>query len=103
MTRRLLVAIVTGVGALLLLVAGGGRSEGTVVAKAEHGVQDYACHAGGIMTGPVAVPAWGSCATPACWRLVVRDGDGTTSEPCVSRAEYDSARVGSFWHGRTDR
>ena len=77
-------------------------SQGTVVAKAED-TYDYGCQQGGTMTGPVAVPAWGSCAEPRCRRLVVRDSDGTTYEPCVSREEYDRTQVGEFWHGRTDR
>ena len=33
---------------------------------------------------------------------VVRDREGTTSEPCVSREEYDRTHLGAFWHGRTD-
>jgi len=71
--------LVTGAAAVFALVACGGR------------------------TGPVAVPAWGACSVPECWRLVVRDSDGNTSEPCVSRAEYDRTQLGAFWHGRTDR
>jgi hypothetical protein len=62
----------------------------------------YRCQAGGTVTGPVAAPAWGACSVPRCWRLVVRDSDGNTSEPCVSREEYDHTRPGEFWHGRTD-
>ena len=54
------------------------------------------------MTGPVAVPVWGACSDPRCWRLVVRDNAGNVSEPCVSREEYDRTHVGAFWHGRTD-
>ena len=101
--RRLLAVLVTGAAALFALVACGGSSEGTVVAKADQGAYDYPCQAGGTMTGPVAVPAWGACSVPECWRLVVRDSDGNTSEPCVSREEYDRAQLGAFWHGRTDR
>ena len=100
---RLLGALLVAALVGLVLVAGAGTSEGTVVAKAERGVYDYGCGAGGTMTGPVAVPAWGSCADATCWRLVVRDTDGTTSEPCVSREEYDRTRLGGFWRGRTDR
>ena len=33
----------------------------------------------------------------------VRDIDGTTFEPCVSREEYDRMQLGAYWHGRTDR
>ena len=100
--RRLLGAIVTGISAALALVACA-SPEGTVVAKAEQGTYDYSCQAGGTVTGPVAVPVWGACSVPKCWRLVVRDSDGNTSEPCVSREEYDRTQPGSFWHGRTDR
>jgi hypothetical protein len=107
----LLGALLTGAAAVFALVAAvvvalvafGGGSEGTVVAKADEGAYDYACQAGGTVTGPVAVPAWGACSVPECWRLVVRDSDGKTSEPCVSREEYDRTRLGAFWHERTDR
>lgn len=95
--------LVTGAAAAFALVACGGTSEGTVMAKAHQGAYDYACRAGGSVTGPVAVPVWGACAVPECWRLVVRNSDGNTSEPCVSREEYDRTRLGAFWHGRTDR
>jgi hypothetical protein len=100
---RLLGALVIGAALVFALVTRGGSSEGTVVAKPQQGVYDYGCHAGGTVTGPVAVPVWGACSTPKCWRLVVRDSDGNTSEPCVSREEYDRTRLGSFWHERTDR
>jgi hypothetical protein len=100
---RLLGALVaTGAAAAFALVACGGSSEGTVVAKA-HPVYDYGCGAGGAVTGPVAVPAWGACSVPHCWRLVVRDSDGNTSEPCVSREDYDRTQLGTFWHRPTDR
>jgi hypothetical protein len=109
--RRALGALVTGAAASLALVAAavfalvacGGSSEGTVVAKNDQGVYDYGCQAGGTVTGPVAAPVWGSCSVPKCWRLVVRDNDGNTSQPCVSREEYDRTRLGEFWHGRTDQ
>jgi hypothetical protein len=101
--RRLLGVLVTGAVAVLALVACGGSSEGTVVAKTDHGAYDYGCQMGGTVTGPVAVPAWGACSVPECWRLVVRDSDGNMFEPCVSREEYDRTRPGEFWHGRTDR
>ena len=100
--RRALGALVTGAVAVSALVACGASSQGTVLAKAED-TYDYGCQQGGTVTGPVAVPAWGSCAEPRCLRLVVRDSDGTTYEPCVSREEYDRTHVGEFWHGRTDR
>jgi hypothetical protein len=99
----LLGVAVAGATAVLTLAACGAGGEGTVVAKTERAVYDYSCQAGGSVTGPVAVPAWGTCSVPECWLLVVRDRDGTTSEPCVSRAEYDRTRVGAFRHGRTDR
>jgi hypothetical protein len=101
--RGLLSALVTGAVGVLVLIACGTSSEGTVVAKADQGVYDYACQAGGTVTGPVAVPSWGTCSVPKCWRLVVRDNDGNTSKPCVSREEYDRTQLGAFWHGRTDR
>jgi hypothetical protein len=109
--RRTLGALLTGAAAVFALVAAavfalvacGGSSEGTVIAKADQGAYDYACQAGGTVTGPVAVPAWGACSVPECWRLVVRDSDGNTSEPCVSREEYDRIPLGAFWHERTDR
>ena len=81
----------------------GSGNEGTVVAKADRGVYDHACQAGGTVTGPVAVPGWGACSAAECWRLVVRDSDGDTFEPCVSREEYDRTQPGTFWHERTDR
>jgi hypothetical protein len=46
---------------------------------------------------------WGTCFVPECWRLVVRDNDGNTVKPCVSREEYDRTQLGAFWRGRTDR
>ena len=101
--RGLLGALITGAAAVLALIVCGTSSEGTVVAKADQGVYDYACQAGGTMTGPVAVPMWGTCSVPECWRLVVRDNDGNTSRPCVSREEYDHTELGAFRHGQTDR
>ena len=101
--RGLAGALVAGAVALVALAAGTVDGEGTVVAKPDQGAFDHACDAGGTVTGPVAVPAWGSCSGPRCWRLVVRDGAGGTFEPCVSRAEYDRTEVGAFWRGRTDR
>ena len=100
--RRRLGALVTSAAAAVALAACG-TSEGTVVAKADQGVYDYSCQAGGTVSGPVAVPDWGACSVPECWRLVVRDNDGNVSKPCVSREEYDRTPLGAFWHGRTDR
>ena len=101
-TWHLLGALVTGAAAVSALVACAGSSEGTVVAKTDQGVYDVGCQAGGTMTGPVAVPVWGACSVPVCWRLVVRDSDGNTAQPCVSREEYDRTRLGTFWRERTD-
>src|SRR4051794_12130542 len=85
--RGLLGMLLTGVAAVLAFIAcGGGEgagSEGTVVAKADEGVYDYACQAGGTLTNPVAVPIWGMCSAPECWRLIISDSDGNTSKPCV--------------------
>ena len=102
-TRPLLGALVTAAVAAFVLAAYSGSSEGTVVAKTGQGVYDYACQIGATVTGPVAVPVWGVCSVPKCWRLVVRNIDGTTFEPCVSREEYDRKQLGAYWHGRTDR
>ena len=99
---RLLGLFAAASPAVLAAVAHGSSSEGTVVAKADRGVYGHACRAGGTVAGPVAVPVWGACAAPECWRLVVRDSDGETAEPCVSREEYDRTQLGAFWHGRTD-
>ncbi len=110
--RRLLGALVTGASAAFALVAAavfalvacGGSSEGTVVAKTGQGVYDYGCQAGGTVTGPVAVPVWGAgCSVPKCWRLVVRDSDGNTFQPCLAREEYDRTELGAFWYGRTEQ
>jgi hypothetical protein len=101
MNRWLAGALVAAAVALVALAAGSADGEGTVVAKPDQATFDHACAAGGIVTGPVAVPAWGSCSGPRCWRLVVRDSTGGTFEPCVSRAEYDRTEVGAFWRGRT--
>ncbi|MDT7581207.1 MAG: hypothetical protein QOK35_2471 [Pseudonocardiales bacterium] len=99
---RRLAGTLAGAAAALALVACGGGVEGTVVAKTHEGGYDYGCQAGGTMSSPVAVPAWGVCAAPKCWRLIVQDNDGNRSEPCVDRAVYDRIRVGDFWHERTD-
>jgi hypothetical protein len=55
------------------------------------------------VTGPVAVPVCGGAPSRKCWRLVVRNIDGTPFEPCVSREEYDRMQLGAYWHGRIDR
>jgi hypothetical protein len=86
-----------------VLAAYSGSSEGTVVAKTDQAFDDYGCRTGATVTGPVAVPVWGVCSVPKCWRLVVRNIDGTTFEPCVSREEYGRTHLGAYWHGRTDR
>lgn len=91
----LLGALVTGAVGVLVLISCGTSSEGTVVAKGDQGVYDYACQAGGTVTGPVGVPMWETCSVPECWRLVVRDNVGNTSQPCVSREEYDRTQLGA--------
>jgi hypothetical protein len=100
--RGLVAALLAGAAGLSTFIACGDRSEGTVVAKAEQGVYAQACQAGGALTGPVAVPVWGSCSDPECWRLVIRDRGGNTSQPCVSRDEYDRTQLGTFWREQTD-
>jgi hypothetical protein len=101
--RPLLRALVTAAVAAFVLAAYGASSEGTVVAKADRGVYDYACQSAATLTGPVAVPVWGACSVPRCWQVVVRNSDDTTFKPSVSRDDYDRMRLGAFWHGRTDR
>ena len=99
--RGLLGALVAAAAAVPIAACSGG-SEGTVIAKTQN-ADDYACHAGGAMAAPAAVPVLRACADPTCWQVVVRDSDGTVSKLCVSREEYDHTLVGAFWHGRTDR
>jgi hypothetical protein len=101
--RGLCGALLGGVAAVSALIACGARGECTVIGKDEQGVFAHACQTGGTLTGPVAVPVWGSCSAPECWRLIVRDGDGETFRPCVSREEYDRTQPGTFWSERTDR
>ena len=100
--RGLLGALVAAAVAVSTLAACSGGSEGTVVAKNQNS-DGYACHAGGAVSAPAAVPVLRACADPTCWQLVVRDSGGTVSKPCVSREEYDDTPIGTFWHGRTDR
>ena len=100
--RGLLGALVAGAAAVSTIAACSGGNEGTVVVKNQN-ADDYACHAGGAVSAPAAVPFLRACADPSCWQLVVRDSDGTVSRACVSRKEYDHTLVGAFWHGRTDR
>ena len=101
--RGLLGALVAAAAAVSTIAACGvGSSEGTVVAKNQN-VDDYACHAGGAVSFPGAVPVLRACTDTTCWLLVVRDSDGIVSRSCVSREEYDHTDVGAFWHGRTDR
>ena len=59
------VGAVVGTAAAFVLLACGGTSEGTVVAKADQADYDYACQAGGSVTGPVAVPVWGRARSPS--------------------------------------
>jgi hypothetical protein len=99
---RRLGVLVSGATGLIALVACGGGSEGTVVAKAHEGTYDRACQASGIITAPVTVPVSQVCSVPGCWRLVIRDSNGNTFEACVSSEEYDRSRLGGFWHERTD-
>jgi hypothetical protein len=101
--RRLVGALVVAAAAVAGLVACSGGSEGTVVAKTQQKADDFGCRMGGTLTGPVSVPAWGACNDPQCWQLVVRADDGSVSELCVSREEYEATQLGAFWHGRTDR
>jgi hypothetical protein len=98
----LLGVILGGTASVIALVACGGGSEGTVVAKAHQETVDRACQASGIVTAPVTVPLSEVCAVPECWRLVVRAGDGSTFDACVSQEEYDRSPLGAFWHERTD-
>jgi hypothetical protein len=100
---RLLGVAAAATAAVCAIAVFGERSEGTIVGRAEPGADSSSCRAGSTLTGPLAAGTRGACTVPACWRLVVRNADGATSEPCVSRAEYDSARTGTFWHDRTDR
>jgi hypothetical protein len=93
---------VGGAVAAIVLAACAGGSEGTVVAKVHQGTYDRACPASGIVAAPVSVPVSEVCSVPECWRLVIRAGDGSTFNACVSREEYDSSRLGAFWHERTD-
>ena len=98
----LLGALVCGAVTAVALAVGGGSDEGTVVVKSEQAAYDRPCRAGGTLTGPVAVPTWGSCSAPRCWWLIVRDSAGNLFAPCVNRDVYDRTEVGAFWHGRTD-
>jgi hypothetical protein len=100
--RGRLGALVAAAAAVSMIAACSGGSEGTVVAKTQN-ADDYACHAGGAVAAPAAVPVLRACADPTCWQVVVRDSDGTVSKLCVSREEYDHTPVGAFWHRRTDR
>lgn len=100
--RGLLGALVVAAAAVSTVAACSGGSEGTVVAK-DQNADNYACHAGSAVSAPAAVPVLRACADPTCWQLVVRNSDGTVSNACVSREEYEDTPVGAFWHGRTDR
>ena len=100
--RGLFVALLAAAAGVSTIAACSGGTEGTVVAK-NRNADDYACHAGGAVSAPAAVPVLRACADPTCWQVVVRDSDGTVSNLCVSREEYDRTAVGAFWHGPTDR
>jgi hypothetical protein len=100
--RGLFGALLAAAAAVSTVAACSGGTEGTVVAKNQT-ADDYACHAGGAVAAPAAVPVLRACADPTCWQVVVRDSDGTVSNLCVSREEYDRTAVGAFWHRRTDR
>jgi hypothetical protein len=100
---RLLGVLLSAVAGVLALVACGGGSAGTVVAKVHQGAYDRGCQASGIVTAPVTVPVSEVCSVPECWRLVIRDSDGDTFQVCVSSEEYDRSRPGEFWHERTDQ
>jgi hypothetical protein len=100
--RGLLGALVAAAAAVCTIAGCSSGGEGTVVAKTQN-TDDYACHAGGAISAPAAVPVLRACADPTCWQVVVRDSEGTVSKLCVSREEYDHTPVGAFWHGRTDR
>jgi hypothetical protein len=96
---RLMSAIVAGgVTTVIALVACSGSSEGTVVAKAGP-IYNYSSCSTGNVVGPMGVATWGSCSSPTCWRLDIRDSSGNTTELCVRRELYDAAEVDAFWHG----
>ena len=87
---RRLGALLCGAAALSALVACGGGSEGTVVAKADQGVYDYGCQAGRHRDQSGRHARLGVVRRcPKCWRLVVQDNDGNTyaalREPCGVR------------------
>ena len=98
-TGRLISAIVAGgATAVITLVACSGSGEGTVVAKVGP-VYDYGrCPAGNVV-GPMGVATWGSCSSPTCWRLDIRDSSGNMTGLCVRRELYDAAELNTFWHG----
>lgn len=100
---RLLGVFVVGAVGMIALVACGGGSQGTVVAKTHQATYDRDCQASAVVTAPVSVPVSEVCSVPECWRLVIRDSAGNTFEACVSSEEYDRSRLGEFWHERTDR
>ena len=99
--RGPLSALVAAAAAVSTIAACSSSNEGTVVSKNQN-ADDYACHAGGAVSAPAAVPVLRACTEPTCGQLVVRDSNGTVSRLCVSRNEYDHTPVGAFWHGRTD-
>jgi hypothetical protein len=100
---RLMSAIVVGgVTAVTTLVACSGSNEGTVVAKGGPSY-DYAYCPTGTVVGPMGIATRGSCSSPTCWRVDIRDSSGNTTALCVRRELYDAAQLGTFWQEPTDR
>jgi hypothetical protein len=100
---RLMSAIVVGgVTAVITLVASSGSNEGTVVAKGGP-IYDYAYCPTGTVVGPMGIATLGSCSSPTCWRVDIRDSLGNTTALCVRRELYDAAQLGTFWQEPTDR
>lgn len=98
--------------AALVVLAGCGTPEGTVVAKNYRGPFDYMCQIGSI---PISIgngqfmymPIYGTCTAPECWKLHIRpvgaDPRDAPDETCVDRAEYDAIPVGAFYHENTSK
>jgi hypothetical protein len=76
-TRPVLGALVTTAAAAFALAAYGGSSEGTVVAKTDQGLYDYACH--------IAV------------RLALRVGTRSWDAHLVSTADHVTAGAPEAW------
>jgi hypothetical protein len=92
-TRPLLGALVTAAVAVFMLAAYGGSSEGTVVAKTDKGVYDYACQTGATVTGPVAVPVWGCAPSQSAggW------SSATSTEPRSKHASAARSTTACNW------